>query len=162
MVPIESSVEGIVTATLDDLVRGMTCSSDPSCRSRSPSRCSAKPGTTLGDIKTVGGHPQAMPQCRGWLAANLPHSEWIPVASNAEAARQASDGQIDGALAGAFAAARYGLEIVAGDVSDRGNAVTRFVVVSARGPAARADRHRPDVAGRVHAHKITQERCWRS
>ena len=52
-----------------------------------------------------------MPQCRGWLAANLPDGGWVPLASNAEAARQAADGHVDAALAGAFAAARYGLEV---------------------------------------------------
>ena len=88
----------------------------------------AKPGAAVGDIKRVGGHPQSMPQCRGWLAAHLPDAEWVPLASNAEAARQAADGHVDGALAGAFAAARYGLEVVAADVHDRATAVTRFVV----------------------------------
>ena len=90
----------------------------------------ARPGTALGDIKRIGGHPQSMPQCRGWLAGHLPDAEWIPLASNAEAARQAAEGTVDGALAGAFAAARYGLEVVAPDVHDRSTAVTRFVVVS--------------------------------
>jgi prephenate dehydratase len=37
---------------------------------------------------------------------------------------------VDAALAGAFAADRYGLEVIAPDVHDRANAVTRFVVVS--------------------------------
>ena len=65
----------------------------------------ARPGTALGDIKRVGGHPHAQPQCRRWLAANLPDAEWLPLASNAEAARQAADGQSwTRALAGAFAA----------------------------------------------------------
>jgi prephenate dehydratase len=75
-----------------------------------------------------------MPQCRGWLAANLPDSEWVPLASNAEAARQAADGHVDAALAGAFAADRYALAVIAPDVHDRANAVTRFVVVSPPGP----------------------------
>jgi prephenate dehydratase len=74
-----------------------------------------------------------MPQCRRWLAVNLPGSEWIPVASNAEAARQAAEGHLDAALAGAFAADRYGLEVLVPDVHDRENAVTRFVVVSPSG-----------------------------
>jgi prephenate dehydratase len=75
-----------------------------------------------------------MPQCRGWLAANLPDCEWIPAASNAEAARQTADGHLDAALAGAFAADRYGLEVLVPDVHDRENAVTRFVVLSPPGP----------------------------
>jgi prephenate dehydratase len=139
VVPIESSVEGVVTATLDDLATGAgpsgkTLVIEAEVQIPIAFALLARPGTGLGDVKRVGGHPQAMPQCRGWLAAHLPDSEWAPATSNAEAARQVADGQLDAALAGAFAADRYGLDILAGDVHDRPNAVTRFVVVSPTGP----------------------------
>jgi prephenate dehydratase len=133
VVPIESSVEGVVTATLDDLSTG----GDLLIRAELPLPIEfallGRPGTRLSDVRTVGGHPQAQPQCRRWLAEHLPQAEWVPAASNAEAARQASEGKIDAALAGAFAAARYGLDVLAPDIGDRKNAVTRFVVA---GPAA--------------------------
>jgi prephenate dehydratase len=139
VVPIESSVEGVVTATLDDLATGTGPSEkrlviEAEVQIPIAFALLARPGTGLGDVKRVGGHPQAMPQCRGWLAAHLPDTEWVPATSNAEAARQVADGQLDAALAGAFAADRYGLDILAGDVHDRRNAVTRFVVVSPTGP----------------------------
>jgi prephenate dehydratase len=138
VVPIESSVEGIVTATLDDLATGagLTTALAIEAEVQVPIAFAllARPGTELGAVKRVGGHPQAMPQCRGWLAANLPDSEWVPAPSNAEAARQVADGTLDAALAGAFAADMYGLVVLAPDVHDRGNAVTRFVVVSPPGP----------------------------
>ena len=71
----------------------------------------------------------------------------MPLASNAEAARQAADGQVDAALAGAFAAGRYGLAVIAPDVHDRASAVTRFVVVSPPGPLpARTGADRSSVA----------------
>jgi prephenate dehydratase len=133
VVPIESSVEGIVTTTLDDLVTGGLVIT---AEVQIPVAFAllVRAGTELADVKRVGGHPQAMPQCRGWLAANLPDSEWIPAASNAEAARLVADSQLDAALAGAFAADTYGLDILAQDVHDRANAVTRFVVVSPPAP----------------------------
>jgi prephenate dehydratase len=134
LVPIESSVEGVVTATLDDLANGTSLVIGAEVQIPIAFALLAKPGTGLADVKRVGGHPQAMPQCRGWLAAHLPDSEWVPATSNAEAARQVADGQLDAALAGAFAADRYGLDILADDVHDRPNAVTRFVVVSPTGP----------------------------
>ena len=134
VVPIESSVEGVVTATLDDLAAGNDLVIVAELQVPVAFALLGRAGTELGDVKRVGGHPQAMPQCRGWLAANLPDAEWVPVASNAEAARQAADGQLDAALAGAFAADRYGLQVLVPDVHDRSNAVTRFVVVAARGP----------------------------
>ena len=43
----------------------------------------------LSRIERVYSHRQSLAQCRGWLHANLPHAEKIPVASNAEAARLA-------------------------------------------------------------------------
>jgi alpha-1,2-mannosyltransferase len=134
VVPIESSVEGVVTATLDDLAVGNDLVIVAELQIPIAFALLARPGTNVSDIKKVGGHAVAMPQCRGWLAAHLPHGEWVPLASNAEAARQAADGQVDAALAGAFAADRYGLAVLVPDVHDRANAVTRFVVVSAPRP----------------------------
>jgi prephenate dehydratase len=134
VVPIESSVEGIVAATLDDLATGAGLVIEAELHLPIAFALLARPGAVLGDIKRIGGHPQAMPQCRGWLAANLPDAEWVPTASNAEAARLVADDQLDAALAGAFAADRYGLAILADDVQDRSNAITRFVVVGPPGP----------------------------
>ncbi len=134
VVPIENSVEGAVTATLDELATGHDLVICAEILLPVTFALLARPGTRLDAVKTVGGHPHAQPQCRRWLAAHLPDAEWRPAASNAEAARQAADGQIGAALAGAFAAARYGLDVLADDVSDHNGAVTRFVVVRLPGP----------------------------
>jgi prephenate dehydratase len=132
VVPIESSVEGIVTATVDDLAGGDLLIVG---ETRLPIEFAllAREGATLADVKTVGGHPQAEAQCRRWLAASLPGREWVPFASNAEAARRAGEGDLDAALASAAAAARYGLTVLVPDVHDRSNAVTRFVEVGSAG-----------------------------
>ncbi len=136
VVPIESSVEGVVTTTVDDLTTG----GDLLIWAEVPLPIAfallGLPGTPLSEVRTVGGHPQAQPQCRRWLTGHLADAEWVPAASNAEAARLVSEGKIDAALAGAFAAARYGLEVLAPDVHDRENAVTRFVVVGPPAPLA--------------------------
>ncbi len=133
VVPIESSVEGIVTATVDNLTGADGLLIRAETRLPIEFALLARPGTALPDVKTVGGHPQAQAQCRRWLTANLPECEWVPLASNAEAARQVAAEHLDAALAGAFAAPRYGLAVLAADVNDRSNAVTRFVVVGPRG-----------------------------
>lgn len=133
VVPIESSVEGAVNATLDELAGpGLAIVAEVVIDVKFS--LLASEGMSLASVKTVGGHPQAQPQCRRWLASNLPDAEWRPASSNAEAARQVADGQIDAALAGAFAAGPYGLVILASDVSDVPGAVTRFVVVRQPGP----------------------------
>jgi prephenate dehydratase len=138
IVPIESSVEGAVTATLDELATGPDLAICAELLLPVTFALLAMPGTALADVKKVGGHPQAQSQCRRWLAGHLPDAEWLPAPSNAEAARQAADGVIDAALAGAFAAGRYGLEILSSDVNDVPDAVTRFVVVGRPGPVPAA------------------------
>jgi prephenate dehydratase len=134
VVPIESSVEGAVSATLDELAVGPDLAIVAEVVIDVKFALLAREGTSLAEVKTVGGHPQAQPQCRRWLASRLPDAEWRPVSSNAEAARQVADGQIDAALAGAFAAGHYGLSVLVSDVSDVSDAVTRFVVVRQPGP----------------------------
>ena len=143
VVPIESSVEGIVTATVDDLAGGGDLLIRAETRLPIEFALLAREGSALADIKTVGGHPQAEAQCRRWLAASLPGREWVPYPSNAEAARRVGEGDLDAALASASAAERYGLTVLVPDVHDRSNAVTRFVEVA---PRARCPR-RPAPTG---------------
>jgi prephenate dehydratase len=133
VVPIESSVEGIVTATVDDLASGNDLTIQAETRLPIAFALLAAAGTGLADVKTVGGHPQAEAQCRRWLATQAPSAEWIPLASNAEAAKQVAEGRLDAALAGAFAADKYGLSVLVPDVHDNNNAVTRFLVVAPSG-----------------------------
>jgi prephenate dehydratase len=129
VVPIESSVEGAVTATLDELAVGTELVICAEVLMPVEFALLTRPGTELAGIKRVGGHPVAQPQCRNWLKTNLPHAEWLPAASNSDAARQVAEGQLDAALAGVFAAELYGLVALATDVHDRDDAVTRFVAV---------------------------------
>jgi prephenate dehydratase len=134
VVPIENSVEGAVTATLDELAGGHDLVICAEILLPVTFALLGRPGSRLDEIKTVGGHPHSQPQCRHWLARHLPTAEWRPASSNAAAARLAADGQIGAALAGAFAAPTYGLDVLASDVNDRDGAVTRFVVVRSPGP----------------------------
>jgi prephenate dehydratase len=143
VVPIESSVEGAVTATLDELATGQGLVISAEVLVPVQFALLARPGGELAGVKRVGGHPVAQPQCRNWLAANLPDAEWLPAASNADAARQVAEGLLDAALAAEAAAELYGLVALATDVADRDDAVTRFVAVRRPGtlpPPTGADR----------------------
>src|SRR5450756_1756626 len=133
VIPIESSVEGIVTATVDDLAGAGDLLIRAETRLPIEFALLAREGITLADVKTVGGHPQAEAQCRRWLTARIPGREWVPFASNAEAARRVAEGGLDAALASAAAADRYSLAVLVPDVHDRSNAVTRFVEVGRPG-----------------------------
>ncbi|NGO67548.1 prephenate dehydratase [Streptomyces boncukensis] len=128
-VPIENSVEGGVTATLDELAAGSPLMIYREVLLPITFALLVRPGTPLGDVKTVTGHPVAQPQVRKWLGANLPDALWESAASNADGARLVQEGRYDAAFAGEFAAAPYGLEPLVTDIHDAENAVTRFVLV---------------------------------
>jgi prephenate dehydratase len=134
VVPIESSVEGAVTATLDELAVGTELVIRAEVLVPVEFALLARPGTTLADVRVVGGHSVAQPQCRRWLAANLPQASFRPAASNSDAAMQVAEGRLDAALAGVFAAELYGLAALATGVHDRDDAVTKFVAVRLPGP----------------------------
>ncbi|MEV7090342.1 prephenate dehydratase [Streptomyces sp. NPDC093085] len=129
LVPIENSVEGGVTATLDELATGEPLMIYREVLLPIAFALLVRPGTKLSDVKTVTGHPVAQPQVRNWLRAHLPDAVWESAASNADGARLVQEGRFDGAFAGEFAAATYGLEPLVGEIHDAQNAETRFVLV---------------------------------
>ncbi|HEV2345592.1 MAG TPA: prephenate dehydratase [Actinocrinis sp.] len=134
VVAMESSVEGAVTATIDELATGEPLVIIRELVLPVSFALLARPGTVLDDVKTVASHPVAEPQCRRWLGEHLPDARWEAATSNAHAARQVQDGIYDAALAGSFTATRYGLVVLAEPVHDVAGAQTRFVVVTRPGP----------------------------
>ena len=138
MVPMENSVEGGVSATLDGLTSG-----DPLLVVREvvvpvSFVLAARPGTRLEHVRRVSTHPHAYAQCRGWLAENLPDAVYVPGLSTAAAAEGLRHGVEDpgyqAALCAPIAAEQYGLQARATAVGDNPNAVTRFVLVARPGP----------------------------
>jgi prephenate dehydratase len=129
LVPIENSVEGGVSATVDELASGEPLMIYREVVLPIAFALLARPGTTLDGIKTVTGHPVAQPQVRVWLERNLPEAQWESAASNADGARLVQEGRFDAAFAGEFAAATYELEPLVTDIHDAQDAATRFVLV---------------------------------
>ncbi|MEU6840856.1 prephenate dehydratase [Streptomyces sp. NPDC046716] len=128
-VPIENSVEGGITTTLDELVAGAPLMIYREVLLDITFALLVRPGTKLGDIKTVTAHPAAQPQVRNWMQTHLPDVTWESSASNADGARLVQEGRFDAAFAGAFAASTYGLEPLVTEIHDAENAQTRFVLV---------------------------------
>ncbi|WP_428953639.1 prephenate dehydratase [Streptomyces sp. cg35] len=129
-VPIENSVEGGITTTLDELVAGEPLMIYREVLLDITFALLVRPGTTLGEIKTVTAHPAAQPQVRNWMKAHLGEDvTWESAASNADGARLVQEGRYDAAFAGEFAAERYGLVPLVTEIHDAENAQTRFVLV---------------------------------
>ncbi|MCX6934879.1 MAG: ACT domain-containing protein, partial [Verrucomicrobia bacterium] len=74
-------------------------------------------------------HPQALAQCRHWLAVHLPKVKLVEVGSTAEGARRASQELGAAALASAWAAKIHRLQIRERDVQDRPGNTTRFLLL---------------------------------
>ncbi len=135
LVPIENSVEGSVSATLDELAVGDLLMVTREVLLPVSFALMARPGTGLHQVRRVATHPHAAAQCRRWLATALPDATVVPALSTAAAAAGLADGSAnhDAAIAAPIAADRYRLEVLARDVEDNPDAVTRFVMVSRPG-----------------------------
>jgi prephenate dehydratase len=129
VVPIENSLEGSVTTTLDtlageaDRVRIVGEVVRPISHS-----LVARPGVTLEQVVRVVSHPQALAQCRRFLRERLPQAGSETAGSTAEAVRVvAASGDPLAALGTRLAADLYGCEVLAEAVEDGGENSTRFV-----------------------------------
>jgi len=135
VVPVENSSEGAVGRTLDLLLATpLTICGESGLRV--DQHLVAKGGTAEG-AKRLYSHAQSLAQCHEWLNRNLPNVPRVPVASNAEAARMASEDAQSCAIAGEAAAELYGLEILARSIEDDPQNTTRFLVLGrhAAGPS---------------------------
>lgn len=133
VIPIENSIEGGVSATQDALA------TTPGIRIWGEYlvpitfHLLARAGTTIDQVRVITTHPVSYPQCRGWVAEHLPGHSFIPASSNAAAAQAIAEGtgDADAAIAGAGVLDHYDLEVLASDIGDNPNAVTRFVLIGA-------------------------------
>lgn len=83
-------------------------------------------------IQEVHSKPQALSQCRHWLATHLPNVRLVEVASTAEAATTASNSDQVAAIASREAGIHYGCKVLAENIEDNTQNVTRFAVIGDR------------------------------
>jgi len=143
VVPFENSVEGSVAAALDDLATGEPLQITREVLLPVTFALLGRAGLAREDVRTIATHPHAEAQCRRWLRDVLPAASLVLSPSTADAARAVRDGVYDAAISAPIAAEHYGLQVLAGDVGDNPDAVTRFVLVSRPGtplPPSGADR----------------------
>ena len=125
--PVENSLEGMVSQTLD-LMAGSRLSVVREIQL--PIRHCLISKTTMEKITRVFSHPQALAQCRGWLKTNLPTAATITTASTSDAALTAAADPGSAAIASEQAARLYGVPILAANISDSPDNITRFWVLS--------------------------------
>ena len=140
LVPIENSVEGSVSATLDELAHGEPLVIVDEYALPVSFVLMARPGVVLSDIRRLATHPHALAQCRVWVTENLPGVHGIPALSTAHAAMSLNEDPppYDAAIAAEVAAEEYHLDVLARDIGDNEEASTRFVLVTRAGATPEA------------------------
>lgn len=126
VVPLENSTHGRVTDTLEAFARSEVriCREAP----MQIHHCLLGKGKRA-DIKHVYSKPQALSQCAHWLAEHLPGAELHAWASTSDAARLASEKPGVAAIASEQAGKRHGLSVLAENIEDQKDNVTRFAVI---------------------------------
>jgi len=133
LVPIENSVEGVVSRTLDELALGTPLVVTAETTIPVSFSLMVSPENIGKPITKIATHPHAEAQCRSYVAKNYPQAEVIEMSSTAAAAKGLKDGNYDAAIASEIAATTYGLKVLASDIGDNSGAVTRFVVAQKPG-----------------------------
>ena len=126
LVPIENSTDGRVADALECLARSSVkiCGEVP-LRIR---HCLLGVGRR-NDVERVLSKPQALSQCRNWLGKHLPDAQLSEVASTAESAEKAARDPKTAAIASRQAAVNYSLSVLASNIEDNPDNVTRFAVI---------------------------------
>jgi prephenate dehydratase len=139
LVPIENSIEGSVTVTLDTLA-GEASDVEIVGEEVLPVRqhLIARRPIELDRIGTVVSHPHVPGQCRRFLHERLPRARITAASSTAEAVRlvaerpdeettEAEDGGVWAAIGTRLAAELHGCSVIAEGIQDREDNETRFV-----------------------------------
>jgi chorismate mutase/prephenate dehydratase len=128
LVPFENSTEGIVGQTLDLLTQ---------TELRVQSMFNLKVNLALmsshGDlsrIQAISSHPQALAQCRNWLALNMPGVELRPTVSTAAGASMALNDESCAVIGHPTLATFYNLTVMSGDLQDFQHNQTCFLILS--------------------------------
>lgn len=135
LVPIENSVEGAVSITLDELANGEPLVIIDEAVLAVSFSLVVRPGTSLFDVKRIATHPHAAAQVRGWVSANLPDAVMLPALSTAAAAQGLLDPACgyDAAVSQHIVTELYDVVSITDGIEDTADAITRFVLVQRPG-----------------------------
>jgi len=126
VVPIENSIEGAVSHTLDVFV-----DSDLKICSQVILEVTHNllANCPKNKIRVVYSIPQVFGQCRIWLQKNLPNAQLVDVSSTTRGAEMVKKEKNSAAIASLLASKVYGLKVLASGIQDFSHNITRFLVV---------------------------------
>lgn len=126
VVPIENSIEGIISHTLDMFVDSdlKICAQIVlDVAHNLLANCPKE------KIRRIYSNPQVFGQCRIWLQENLPGVELVEVSSTTRAAQIVVKEKYSACIASSLAAKVYKLKVIAADIEDSPHNITRFLVI---------------------------------
>jgi chorismate mutase/prephenate dehydratase len=85
---------------------------------------------SLSSVARVYSHPQALAQCRAWLAKNVPSAQVVQSSSTAAAVIEAKSDERGAAIASRLSGELYGLPALCKEIQDQTSNATRFVVLA--------------------------------
>ena len=127
IVPVENSMEGAVTHTLDELMNSPLKVCGEVYLPVSQNLISSEPA--LDGVRVVCSHPMALSQAAAWLRHHLPGVRLEEVESTAEAARRAASEPGAAAVGSVLAAEAHNLNVLARSIQDARTNATRFIVL---------------------------------
>jgi chorismate mutase/prephenate dehydratase len=127
VVPVENSTDGRIADTLDMFLRLPHLVICAEVRLQIHHNLLAK--CEQQEIRRVYSKPQALSQCRNWLAKNVPQALLKEVSSTATAAELAQHEPGAAAVASRQAAVKYGLRVLFDNIEDSPHNETRFAVI---------------------------------
>ncbi len=138
LVPMENSTDGRVADTLDMFTR-MRVRICGEVELRIHHALLGKCART--EIREVYSKPQALSQCRNWLAKHLPAARLIEVTSTSTAAQLASEKPGAAAIASIQAGVHHGLDVLAEHIEDNPHNTTRFALIGDHIPPPTGNDH---------------------
>lgn len=130
MLPIENVLEGGVTATLDLLIHETQLLIRGEIVIPIRQFLVARPDITIEEIEVLYGHPQSLGQCRKFIEKHLPNVTTVASLSNSAAPAEAlADPRKAAAISTRRAAELTGAHVLARNINDRSDNVTRFIVL---------------------------------
>ncbi len=129
IVPVENSLQGCVTETLDTLIQNKNISIKKEAILKIKQNLMAKELYSLDSIKEVYSHPQALAQCRNYLQNNLKNANIIEVTSTAFAAREVVNKPYAACIGSIDCKDEYSLQLLKENIQDNQSNETRFWVL---------------------------------
>jgi prephenate dehydratase len=134
VIPVENSIEGGVSATLDALAGTDKIRIFGEYLVPVSFNLVARPGTKLSEVKTIATHPVAYAQSRKWLIEKLPKHVHLPATSTAAAAAALlTSDQADAAIAAPTITNHHKLITLAKNIGENKQAQTRFIQIGLAG-----------------------------